>query len=53
MAYEDTDRSYIETLINNKQWVAAYNCLMAYIDEKGEDYWAKSYLKLVKDHLND
>lgn len=34
MAWEDTNKSYIEALIDNKNWVAAYNCLLAYIDEK-------------------
>lgn len=53
MAWEDTHKSYIEALIDNENWIAAYNCLLAYIDEKGEDYWAKNYIKLVRDHLND
>lgn len=53
MAYEDTNKSYIETLINNRNWTAAYSALLAYIEKNGEDYWAKSYLALVKDHLKE
>ena len=51
MAYEDTNKSYIEALIDNKNWTAAYNCLRAYIEKNGEDYWAKSMMALVKSHL--
>lgn len=51
MAYEDTNKSYIETLINNGNWKAAYSALMAYIEKNGEDYWAKSFLALVKSKL--
>lgn len=51
MAYEDTNKSYIETLIENKNWKVAYSALLAYIDKNGEDYWAKNYLALVKDNL--
>lgn len=51
MAYEDTNKSYIEALINNGEWSAAYSALMAYISKNGEDYWAKSFLALVKDKL--
>ena len=53
MAWEDTNRSYIEALIDQRKWCEAYNCLRAYIKEKGEDYWAKNYLKLVEDNLRD
>lgn len=53
MAWEDTNKHYIEMLIENQNWIAAYNCLVAYIDEKGEDYWAKNYMMLVKAHLDD
>ena len=51
MAYEDTNKSYIETLINNGNWKAAYSALMAYINKYGEDYWAHNFLLLVKDKL--
>ena len=51
MAWEDTNKSYIETLINNENWKAAYAALLAYIEKNGEDYWAKSFLALVKAHL--
>lgn len=53
MAYEDTSKSYIEILIENKQWVSAYNCLQAYINEYSEDRWAKNMLALVKDNLQE
>lgn len=53
MAWEDTNKDHIEILINNKDWVTAYNCLTAYIDQNGDDYWAKNFLKLVQSHLND
>lgn len=49
--WEDTQKSYIEMLIENENWQAAYNALQAYIDKNGEDYWAKSYMALVKSHL--
>lgn len=52
MAYEDTNKSYIELLIDNKNWQAAYSALKAYIDKNGEDYWAKNYLALVESHLS-
>lgn len=51
MAYEDTTKSYIEMLIDNKEWIAAYNCLLAYIEEHGNDYWAKNRMALVKDNM--
>lgn len=51
MAYEDTNKSYIETLIDNRNWVAAYNALRAYIAKNGEDYWAHNMMALVKSHL--
>lgn len=51
MAYEDTNKGYIEMLIDNKNWKAAYTALLAYIDKNGEDYWAKNYLALVKSNL--
>ena len=53
MAWEDTNKHHIQLLIDNDDWVAARNCLRAYINEKGEDYWAVNQLKLVEDHLND
>ena len=53
MAWEDINKNYIELLIENRDWVTAYNCLVAYIDENGEDYWAKNYMELVKAHLDD
>ena len=51
MAYEDTNKSYIELLIENRNWKAAYSALMAYINKNGEDYWAKNFLALVKSNL--
>lgn len=52
MAYEDRERRYIDTLIDNQNWIAAYNALVAYIDANGKDlYWAKNQLILVKDKL--
>ena len=51
MAYEDTNKSYIELLIENRNWKAAYSALKAYIDKNGEDYWAKNFLALVKSNL--
>ncbi len=51
MAWEDTNKSYIETLINNEEWQAAYLALKAYIEKNGEDYWAKNFLALVESHL--
>ncbi len=51
MPYEDVNKSYIEILIANQDWQAAYNALQAYIDLKGEDYWAKSQLALVEAKL--
>lgn len=51
MPYEDTNKSYIETLINNRDWKAAYAALLAYIEKNGEDYWAKNFLALVKSNL--
>ena len=36
MAYEDRTKQYIETLIDNKDWTAAHNALMAYIKEYGK-----------------
>lgn len=51
MAYEDTNKSYIETLINNGKWKEAYAALRAYIEKYGEDYWAHNYLLLVKNKL--
>ena len=51
MAYEDTNKSYIELLIDNENWKAAYAALKAYIDKYGEDYWAKNQLALVESHL--
>lgn len=53
MAWEDTNRNHIELLIQNGNWKEAYSCLKAYIEEYGEDYWAKNFLKLVEDHLSD
>ena len=53
MAWEDTNKSYIEALIDQKKWREAYNCLRAYIKKNGEDYWAKNFLKLVEDSLRD
>lgn len=53
MAWEDTNRSHIDVLIENEEWIAARNCLRAYISENGEDYWAKNTLELVEDHLKD
>ena len=49
--YEDTQRGYIETLIDQKKWKAAYLALIAYIEKYGEDYWAKNTMALVKDSL--
>lgn len=49
--WEDTQKSYIEMLIENGNWQVAYNALKAYIDKNGEDYWAKNYMALVKSHL--
>ena len=51
MAYEDTQRTHIELLIENKQWTAAYAALNAYINKYGKDYWAQNMLALVKDKL--
>ena len=51
MAWEDTEKQHIELLIDLKKWVEAYNCLHAYIDKYGEDYWAKNQMALVKDKL--
>lgn len=48
MPWEDTNKSHIELLIENKNWTAAYNALQAYIQKNGEDYWAKNLLALVK-----
>ena len=53
MAWEDTNRSHIDVLIENEEWIAARNCLRAYISENGADYWAKNTLKLVENHLKD
>lgn len=52
MPYEDINRGYIELLISNGDWQAAYNALQAYIDIKGKDYWAKNQLALVQSKLN-
>lgn len=51
MAWEDTNKGHIELLIENQKWREAYNALQAYIRDKGEDYWAKSNLALVKSNL--
>lgn len=51
MPWEDTNRSYIETLIDTGRYEEAYNCLLAYIDEKGKDYWAENMLALVEAKL--
>lgn len=51
MAYEDREKHYIETLVDQKKWLEAYNCLRAYIDNYGEDYWAKNMKKLIEDNL--
>ena len=51
MAWEDTQRGYIQILIDQREWTAAYNALIAYIDKYGEDYWAKNNLALVKANL--
>lgn len=51
MPYEDTNKSYIELLIDNERWQEAYAALMAYIDKNGKDYWAKSFLALVQAKL--
>lgn len=51
MSWEDTNKSHIELLIENKDWHAAYAALQAYIQKNGEDYWAKSYLALVKSKI--
>lgn len=51
MAWEDTNKSYIKSLIDNKEWEYAYNCLLAYIEKYGEDYFAKNAMKLVEDSL--
>lgn len=48
MAWEDTYKTHIEILIDNKEWISAYNSLLAYIDEHSKDYWAKSTLSLVE-----
>ena len=51
MPWEDTEKQHVELLIDLKKWVEAYNCLRAYIDKYGEDYWAKAQMALVKDKL--
>ena len=51
MAWEDTEKDYIELLIDQKKWQEAYNCLVAYIGKNGEDSWAKNQMALVKDNL--
>ena len=51
MPYEDTNKSHIELLVDNKNWDAAYAALRTYIQNKGEDYWAKNMLALVESHL--
>jgi len=51
MPWEDTEKSYIESLIDQRRWKEAYNCLRAYIEKHGEDYWAKNMLKLVEDSM--
>lgn len=51
MAYEDRTKQYIETLIDNKDWTAAHNALMAYIKEYGRDYWAVNTLALVESNM--
>lgn len=51
--YNDTDKGYIQTLIDIRRWQEAYNCLQAYIEENGMDSWAKNTLALVESHLND
>lgn len=51
MAWEDTNRSHIELLIENGDWNAAFAALNAYIDKNGLDSWAKNWLKLVEDKL--
>lgn len=51
MAWEDTEKHYIELLIDQRKWQEAYNCLRAYIDKYGEDYWAKNQMALVKNKL--
>ena len=53
MAYEDINRGHIELLINNENWKAARRALMAYMDERGPDYWSKNMLAKVDDHLQD
>lgn len=53
MEYEDRTKHYIEILIDNENWVAAHNGLIAYIRINGKDSWAENYLALVEAHLND
>lgn len=53
MAYEDVNKSYIETLISNREWQSAYNALCAYIEKNGNDYWAKNQMALVKSNLSN
>ncbi len=51
MPYEDTIKSHIELLIDNRDWTSAYAALQAYIDKYGSDYWAKNFLALVEANL--
>ena len=51
MPWEDIEKKHIELLIDQKKWLEAYNCLLAYIENYGEDYWAKNQMALVKDNL--
>ena len=51
MAYEDRTKQYVETLIDNKDWTATHNALMAYIKEYGRDYWAVNTLALVESNM--
>lgn len=51
MAYNDRAISHIQMLIDNKNWTAAYNALIAYIEAEGETTWAKGQLALVKEYV--
>lgn len=48
MPWEDTTKTHIEMLIENKNWQEAYNCLLAYENKYGKDNWSDSLLALVK-----
>lgn len=51
MPWEDTEKDHIQLLIDNRDWLSAYNCLRAYIEKYGEDSWAKNQMALVKSNL--